>query len=106
MPVRGLMKYVSATAGLFQKGCSKVDLISICVKEERIVARWRLEGRLNLPWHPAIKPYTGSTTYRFDEDGLVESHTETWSVTALDAFVSVLFPAFGQPPAPPINTDA
>ena len=106
VPVRGLLKYVSAAAGLFDKRTSKVDLIDIRVENAQhghvIVAHWRLQGNLNLPWRPAIKPYTGTTTYSFDENALIKSHVETWSVTAFDAFVSVMFPGFGQPPAPPV----
>lgn len=104
VPVTGLAKYVSAAAGLFDRRLSRVDLLGIEERGEReIVARWRLEGALNLPWKPRIKPYTGETTYTFDEQGLVVRHVETWSVSALDAFVSVIWPGFGEPPAPPVE---
>lgn len=104
VPVRGLQKYTSATAGLFCRRLSKVQLIDITVLDERrIAAEWRLEGALNLPWKPTIKPYTGRTVYTFDEQRLVQSHVETWSISALDAFVSVLFKNFGAPPAASIE---
>lgn len=100
----GLAKYVSAAAGLFDRRQSRVDLLRIEARGEgEIVASWRLEGALNLPWKPRIKPYTGETTYTFDERGLVVRHVETWSVSALDAFVSVVWPGFGEPPAPPVE---
>ena len=79
--------------------------------------RWRLEGRLRAGGL-AIKPYTGTTTYTIaggggaatDDDGSSSSsseikitrHEETWDISALDAFASVLFPSFGAPPAPPV----
>lgn len=54
----------------------------------------------NLP----IKPYTGTTVYSLDPaSGLVTQHTETWDISALDAFVSTLVPGFGAPPAPPVR---
>jgi hypothetical protein len=56
----------------------------------------------NLP----IKPYTGSTVYTVDEaSGLITRHTETWDISAVDAFVSTLFPGlkYGAPPAPPVK---
>lgn len=104
VPVTGLAKYVSAAAGLFDRRQSRVDLLEIETRGEgQIVATWRLEGALNLPWKPRIKPYTGETTYTFDQRGLVVSHVETWSVSALDAFVSVVWPGFGKLPAPPVE---
>ncbi|KAI0566080.1 hypothetical protein FGB62_12g350 [Gracilaria domingensis] len=104
VPVRGLKKYTSATAGLFCRGLSRVDLIDIRIQpDQTIKAEWRLQGALNLPWKPMIKPFTGCTVYSFDENGLVESHVETWSISALDAFVSVVFKRFGAPPADSIE---
>jgi hypothetical protein len=105
VPVRGLRKYVDATRGLFFRPASKVELLAI--EEDGaggVVAWWRLEGVLNLPWRPAIKPYTGRTRYVFDADGLVLRHEEEWAIGVVDAFGSTLFPRlggrFGAPPAP------
>lgn len=103
VPVKGLAKYTAATAGLFDRKVSRVDLIDIAFDASCVYAEWRLEGALNLPWKPRIKPYTGTTTYEFDENGLVCKHVETWSVTALDAFVSVIWGGFGKPPASDID---
>lgn len=53
-----------------------------------------------------IKPYTGSTLYTVDEaSGLISRHEEEWDITAVDAFVSTLFPGlnYGAPPAPPVK---
>jgi Uncharacterized conserved protein (DUF2358) len=107
VPVVGLVKYVDATSKLFYRPKSRVDLLSIQTLDgcEKVRAHWRLEGALNLPWKPAIKPYTGSTLYSFNDQGLVCSHVEEWSISAFDAFASTLLPAlqFGEPPAPPAN---
>jgi hypothetical protein len=55
------------------------------------------------PGQLRIKPYTGTTVYTVDESsGKITGHTETWDISALDAFVSTLFPSFGAPPAPPV----
>lgn len=110
--VRGTRKFVDAAAGLFDARMSKVDLIDIY--EDRvqshggcdklcIVAHWRLEGALKLPWRPRIKPYVGCTTYTFDTDGLIAEHFETWQISVVEAFLSVVFDRFGSPPAPPIT---
>lgn len=103
-PVTGTAKWVSATGGLFDQRASRVDLLKMEILESGDVrAYWRLEGVLALPWRPPIKPFLGTTTYSFDEQGLVCEHMETWSVSALDAFVSVVWPTFGKEPAPPVE---
>jgi hypothetical protein len=58
---------------------------------------------LPFPGNLAIKPYTGTTVYTVDDStGKITAHTETWDISALDAFVSTLLPGFGAPPAPPV----
>lgn len=100
MPVRDVQRYSDALRGLFDPSTSRIELIELRQHDDRsFVADWRLEGALQLPWHPAIKPFTGSTLYELNEDGLICSHTETWSISALDAFVSVLLPSWGAAPA-------
>lgn len=102
--VRGLRKFCDAAAGLFDTRLSHVDLVDIYVRDERlIVAEWRLQGALMLPWRPYIKPYLGSTLYEFDDDGLVCSHVETWRISVVDAFLSVVWKGFGTAPAPPVE---
>lgn len=106
MPVRGLRKYLSSASQLFDKKKSKAEIISVSLDREKreIHVAWRLEGVLNLPWHPAVKPWTGRTTYVLDGDNLVMSHIEKWDIPVVDAFVSTLFPAlnYGAPPSPPL----
>ncbi|EKX34199.1 hypothetical protein GUITHDRAFT_90543 [Guillardia theta CCMP2712] len=93
MPVRGLRKYVDATSHLFEPKSSSIDLLSIeTVDDSAVLARWRLEATLMLPWRPSVKAYTGVTLYELNEEGLVSRHTELWSITAADAFISTLFP--------------
>jgi len=90
MPVTGLTKYVDAISNLFERKSSQVQLLCIeTIDDKTILARWRLEGTLKLPWRPKVKPYTGVTVYHLNEQGLVQRHTELWSITAFDAFVSV-----------------
>jgi hypothetical protein len=107
MPVRGLRKYLAASSKLFDQKKSRADLISINFEEGRkiITVCWRLEGVLNLPWHPALKPWTGSTKYYVDDTCLIFKHEESWDIPVLDAFLSTLFPKIyvGTPPAPPVS---
>lgn len=72
------------------------------VSPQLIQTRWRFAASLNVPGNPKLKPYTGTTMYRVNQDGLVFEHNEQWDISALDAFVSVLFPTFGSPPAAPV----
>lgn len=102
--VRGLAKFCNAAAGLFDTRLSRVDLIDIYAVDQRtVVAEWRLQGALMLPWRPYIKPYVGETTYTFDGDGLVCSHVDKWEISVIDAFLSVVFKNFGTAPAPPAS---
>lgn len=101
--VKGVEPYTKAVAALFDPEVSKADLLSSSVSgPNSITLRWRLEGRLKIGQLP-IKPYTGTTVYTVDESsGKITGHTETWDISALDAFVSTLIPSFGAPPAPPV----
>lgn len=102
--VRGLAKFCNAAAGLFDTRLSRVDLIDIYAVDQRtVIAEWRLQGALMLPWRPYIKPYVGETTYTFNGDGLVCSHVDKWQISVFDAFLSVLFKNLGTAPAPPAS---
>jgi hypothetical protein len=106
MPVRGLKKYLSAASHLFEYKTSRADLLRPLVIDKdcnTIKAYWRIEGVLNLPWKPRVKPWTGTTTYFIDQSlGLIDCHQETWDISVLDAFFSTLFPWYGSDPAPPL----
>eukprot|EP00638_Chattonella_subsalsa_P004214 CAMPEP_0117756386 /NCGR_PEP_ID=MMETSP0947-20121206/14047_1 /TAXON_ID=44440 /ORGANISM="Chattonella subsalsa, Strain CCMP2191" /LENGTH=249 /DNA_ID=CAMNT_0005575963 /DNA_START=256 /DNA_END=1005 /DNA_ORIENTATION=- len=109
MPVTGLRKYLLFAAQLFDQRISRADLvkpIEIDKQSNTITAYWRIEGVLNLPWHPFVKPWTGSTLYKIDSSGLIVEHVEKWDISVIDAFVSTLFPEldFGMPPALPVDS--
>lgn len=102
--VQGVQPYTTAVAKLFDPAKSKAELISLKVADPRtLILRWRLAATLNVPGSPAIKPYTGTTKYTTNQSGLICKHLEEWDISAFDAFVSVLFPNFGAPPAPPLS---
>jgi hypothetical protein len=94
MPVRGLRKYLSAAAQLFDSKSSMAHLHSIASNEEEnsITVHWSLGGVINLPWHPAVEPWTGWTTYHVDEEGLIYWHEEGWDVEVWRIFMGVVFP--------------
>ena len=102
--VKGVRPYTTAVSKLFDPTKSKAELVSLKVSGPNMLTlKWRLEATLNVPGSPAIKPYTGTTKYVTNSSGLICQHLEEWDISALDAFVSVLFPNFGAPPAPPLN---
>eukprot|EP00578_Thalassiosira_sp_NH16_P009980 CAMPEP_0181119520 /NCGR_PEP_ID=MMETSP1071-20121207/23647_1 /TAXON_ID=35127 /ORGANISM="Thalassiosira sp., Strain NH16" /LENGTH=358 /DNA_ID=CAMNT_0023204075 /DNA_START=145 /DNA_END=1221 /DNA_ORIENTATION=- len=99
MPVRGLRKYLSAAAQLFDPRESDAQLLSINSYENggekgygMIEVKWRLGGVIKLPWHPTVEPWTGTTDYHLDEEGLVYLHQEGWDISVWRAFVCTLYP--------------
>mmetsp|Transcript_9278 Transcript_9278/g.13154 ORF Transcript_9278/g.13154 Transcript_9278/m.13154 type:complete len:405 (-) Transcript_9278:120-1334(-) len=118
MPVRGLRKYLSAASHLFDSKRSTAMLLSIrevCQTSSLpsstlktngnekgkyngglIEARWKLDGVLMLPWRPSVKPWTGRTLYHLDDEGLIAFHEEFWDVSAMEAFLSTLWPAMAR----------
>ncbi|EKX45546.1 hypothetical protein GUITHDRAFT_71148 [Guillardia theta CCMP2712] len=80
--VRGLKRYILAVQNLFaDPKDSKVTLYSVTpIEDNKILAKWSLQGSLKLPWKPYIEPYDGTTTYWIDNEGLIEFHDETWLV--------------------------
>ena len=105
MPVRSLQRYSDALRGLFDPSLSTIELVSMepCADGRSFVAHWRLSGALKLPWRPHIKPYAGATLYELGDDGLIVSHTESWSISVVDAFASTVFPQLGAPAAPAVE---
>lgn len=52
---------------LLMSRARRCDVISTEVDEgDKIVVRWRLSGRINLPFKPPIKPYVVVTTFERD----------------------------------------
>jgi hypothetical protein len=43
-----------------------------------LLFRWRFDATLRSPVRLKFKPYTGTTTYRLNDAGLVAEHYETW----------------------------
>ena len=99
MPVKGLRKYLSASAQLFDSKSSYAILHSIQYDDsggERqcgiITVYWTLGGIINLPWHPMVDPWSGWTRYHVDEGGLIYYHEEGWDESVLRIFLGVVFP--------------
>ncbi|KAL7539103.1 hypothetical protein ACHAXR_009032 [Thalassiosira sp. AJA248-18] len=99
MPVRGLRKYLSAAAHLFDPRESNAEMLSIKNYDNAgekgygmIEVKWRLGGVIQLPWHPKIEPWTGTTFYHLDEKGLIFLHQEEWDISVWRAFICTLYP--------------
>jgi hypothetical protein len=111
MPVKGLYKYINAASQLFDTKHTFCELLSI--EQEQvidvnsdsgeahhhhhqspiIVAKWKMHGRLRLPWKPIVPEWTGTTHYYIHPiTGLIYQHIETWDISVLQAFVQTLFP--------------
>jgi hypothetical protein len=92
---------------LFDQATSKVELISVTPQPAAgaILVTWRLEGRVNLPFKPKIKPYVVTTTLGVDPaSGLICSQVDEFSVPGWDLLLSiVLGEGFGAKPAPPVE---
>lgn len=113
MPVRGLKKYLNAASQLFDTKASTAELISLTFcgnsdnnkydnrnqqnnsNNNKVVARWKLQGVLHLPWHPKLPVLTGSTIYHLDNDNLIHRHEEFWDISVAQAFVITLWPEVG-----------
>lgn len=100
MPVKGLKKYLNAASQLFHTKTSTAELLSLQIytddddndNDSTIVAQWKLQGVLHLPWRPQLPVLFGSTIYHFDKDFLIEKHEEFWDVSVLQAFMQTLWP--------------
>jgi hypothetical protein len=98
MPVRGLRKYLSAAAQLFDQRQSCAELLSISSNEDGgdmgngiVEVSWKLSGVINLPWHPTVEPWTGCTKYHLDNQGLIYLHEEHWDISVWRAFLGTLY---------------
>jgi len=60
-----------------------------------IVARWKLQGVLQLPWHPSLPVWTGKTVYHLDNEHMIYCHEEFWDISVLQAFTQTLWPNVG-----------
>jgi flavodoxin len=116
LPCSGLRKYVGVATHLFDYHASSAKLESLemiqnnknniktnnnkDVKEEEeeeettiaLVARWKLRGKLRLPWRPNIPKLSGKTIYHIDNEGLIFCHEESWDCSALEVFFHTFLP--------------
>lgn len=87
MPVKGLRKFLNAASQLFDPKQSACELLSLEIQGDVIVADWKMNGVLRLPWRPRLPEVHGQTTYHLDENGLIARHAETWDLSAVEAFL-------------------
>ena len=106
--VTSLSRYANALRILFDPEQSSVKLIEPLVVNERertISGRVRSWGVLQLPWKPRIASYETTIVYTIDENGLIESQVQEWSVSASEALQETFTPGsrgapFSQIPRP------
>ncbi|CAM9974894.1 unnamed protein product [Laminaria digitata] len=101
----GVGKYAEGVAKLFDQEESRCDVISTVADGEDIVVRWRLSGRVNLPFKPPIKPYVVTTTFERDAEGLLSTQRDEFAIAGWDILLHAVFPGhpFGAAPAPPVE---
>lgn len=77
---------------LFDQATSKAELITVEADSsiQQIVVIWRLEGRVNLPFKPKIKPYVVTTKLGLDSEGLICSQLDEFSVPGWDLLLSII----------------
>ena len=92
---RSLSKYVNALKILFDAENSQVLLRTIeVIDDHTIVAEYACEGYLKLPWHPRVKPYVGTVTWKTNDDGLIIEQNQKWTgVTAAGAILESFTPS-------------
>jgi hypothetical protein len=69
-------------------------------ESNRISAKWRMSGGVNLPWKPRIE-LTGETQFTYnggggeegESPGLIRDYYEQWDISAADALLQLLSPA-------------
>ncbi|EJK52722.1 hypothetical protein THAOC_27976 [Thalassiosira oceanica] len=86
--VSSLSRYRNALAILFDPQSSFVELLAPLEVDEthnQISANIRSGGVLQLPWGPRIAPYESKIVYTVDQNGLIESQYQEWSISAAEA---------------------
>jgi hypothetical protein len=62
-----------------------------------LVARWKLEAVLRLPWKPKLPELYGTTIYHTDVDGLIACHEEFWEdCSSYRAFCATFLPGLAR----------
>jgi hypothetical protein len=80
----------------------KAELVTVTAEpaSNAIKVVWRLEGKVNLPFKPSIKPYVVTTTFGVDPQGLICSQLDEFAVPGWDLLLSTLLGhGFGATPA-------
>ena len=71
-------------------------LLQIRVTGPRTIsADYTLGGYLRFPWHPRIEPYTGHVTYTLNDQGLVQTQEQSWSISGAEALRATFAPTRG-----------
>ncbi|KAL7529424.1 hypothetical protein ACHAXR_002960 [Thalassiosira sp. AJA248-18] len=94
--VSSLSKYQTALKILFDPEQSFVKLLEPLEIEEskkEITAKIRSGGTLKLPWRPRISSYESTIKYTVDDNGLIESQVQEWSISASGALKETFTPA-------------
>mmetsp|Transcript_16768 Transcript_16768/g.25459 ORF Transcript_16768/g.25459 Transcript_16768/m.25459 type:complete len:238 (-) Transcript_16768:576-1289(-) len=95
--VSSLAKYQKALTILFNPEQSFVELVTpleIDVPKREITGRIRSGGVLKLPWNPRISSYESTIKWKIDDDGLIESQIQQWSIPASQALRETFTPSF------------
>ena len=108
----GIKSYAMGVRKLFDQATAKAELIAVEVvagqttsEAPKVVVAWRLEGGVNLPFKPKIKPYVVTTTFTLNSEGLIDSQLDEFSVPGWDLLLStILGPSFGAPAAADVET--
>lgn len=85
---------------------SRAELIAVELDEQQrlIIVTWRLEGRVNLLLKPKICPYVVKTTFEVDDEGLISSQLDEFSVPGWRLLLGALLgPWAGPSPAEPVE---
>ena len=99
--VASLSRYRNALRILFDPNQSAVRLIeplTVNEKDRTLSGRVRSWGVLQLPWSPRISSYETKIVYSIDDDGLVYSQNQEWSIPASEALSETFTPAVLNPP--------
>ena len=95
--VSSLSRYRNALRILFDPDQSSVKLVEPLVvneAERTITGRVRSWGILQLPWKPRVASYETAIVYSVDQNGLVQSQVQEWSVSASKALQETFTPGF------------
>lgn len=94
--VSSLSRYENALKILFEPKSSYVHLLDMSINEEtnEIYAKIESGGMLQLPWKPRISTYQSDIVYKIDQEGLIMSQSQVWSIPASQALRETFTPSF------------